>query len=397
MIFFNFYLIIILGFITNACSEGYKEEFSDYSLVLKEVTAVNSPTSDNTPDYTFSSTEAGSLSYGGSCSSNTSYAKVGNNTITLNTLSDGTYSNCIISVSNVISNSRDNITSSLSISSFTISTSDNIAPANSSISINYGADNTSSNNITLSLTATDNVGITDYYVSENSTTPTSSSLGWIRISSVTSFSDNVSFTLSSSTNAIKTVYIWFKDSSGNISSPSNDSIMAIYNYWKLIAKQADVSAALFSTGSRTTFLENENDNTSSTYMIIGSMTAGDYADASGFYKFFLVWDGYEVETDLSAKEVTWKQTSWLTNSTIFGFEEIGTSGFNDGTPGRAFIGLGDSSSSKCVIDGDAASHNYWFNCVGAVARWGSSPQGIPGPLYKKARSVYLYIWSPYNL
>ena len=96
--FFKFYLIIILGLIINACSEGYKEEFSNYSLLLKEVIAITSPTSDNTPDYTFSSTEAGNLSYRGSCSSNTTYAKVGNNTITLNNLNDGTYSNCTINV-----------------------------------------------------------------------------------------------------------------------------------------------------------------------------------------------------------------------------------------------------------------------------------------------------------
>ena len=101
------------------------------------------------------------------------------------------------------------------------------------------------------------------------------------------------------------------------------------------------------------------------------------------FKFYLVWDGYEVESDLSTKDVTWKQTSWLTNSTIYGFQEIGTSGFNDGIPGRSFIGLSDSSSSKCVIDGDAASHNYWFNCVGAVAGWGTSHKAFQVLFIKK--------------
>ena len=36
----------------------------------------------------------------------------------------------------------------------------------------------------------------------------------------------------------------------------------------------------------------------------------------------VMWDGYEVETDLSNKEVIWKQSSWLTNSTIYGFQEM---------------------------------------------------------------------------
>ena len=66
--------------------------------VIAEVTAVTTPTNDTTPNYIFSSTEAGTISYGGSCSSNTSIAISGNNIITLNSLSDGTFSDCIITV-----------------------------------------------------------------------------------------------------------------------------------------------------------------------------------------------------------------------------------------------------------------------------------------------------------
>ena len=65
---------------------------------LAEVTAVTTPTNDTTPNYTFSSDEAGTIIYGGSCSSITTSAISGNNTITLVALSDGTYSNCTITV-----------------------------------------------------------------------------------------------------------------------------------------------------------------------------------------------------------------------------------------------------------------------------------------------------------
>ena len=68
------------------------------ALNIEEVTAVTTPTIDTTPNYTFSSTKAGTITYGGSCSSSTTIAISGNNTITLNTLSDGTYSNCTITV-----------------------------------------------------------------------------------------------------------------------------------------------------------------------------------------------------------------------------------------------------------------------------------------------------------
>ena len=83
--------------------------------VISEVTAVTTPTNDSTPDYTFSSSEAGTITYGGSCSSSTTSATTGNNTITFNSLSDGTYSNCTITVTNNGGNSA-----TLNVSSFEI-------------------------------------------------------------------------------------------------------------------------------------------------------------------------------------------------------------------------------------------------------------------------------------
>ena len=67
-------------------------------LLLAEVTPVATPNIDNTPNYIFSSTKAGTITYGGSCTSSTTVAVAGNNTITLNSLSDGTYSDCTITV-----------------------------------------------------------------------------------------------------------------------------------------------------------------------------------------------------------------------------------------------------------------------------------------------------------
>ena len=97
-----YYLLITLSIIVNSCSEGFKEEYSKIFIVLKEVTAITTPTTDTTPDYTFSSTGSGALTYGGSCSSSTTIATTGNNTITLNTLGVGTYADCTIKVSKTI-------------------------------------------------------------------------------------------------------------------------------------------------------------------------------------------------------------------------------------------------------------------------------------------------------
>jgi alpha-tubulin suppressor-like RCC1 family protein len=104
-----------------ALEKGYVSDSSSdlpATPTLAEVTAVTTPTSDTTPDYIFSSTEAGTITYGGSCSSGTTSATNGNNTITFNTLSDGTYSNCSITVTDTAGNAS----SALSVSTFVVDT-----------------------------------------------------------------------------------------------------------------------------------------------------------------------------------------------------------------------------------------------------------------------------------
>ena len=121
-----YYLFIALSIFLNSCSEGFKEKYSKISIVLAEVTAITTPTTDTTPDYTFSSTESGAITYGGSCSSSTTSAISGNNTITLSSLSERIYADCTITVTKTITNenSETSLSDSLTITSFTVSSSD---------------------------------------------------------------------------------------------------------------------------------------------------------------------------------------------------------------------------------------------------------------------------------
>ncbi len=96
--------------------------------VIAEVTAVTTPTNDTTPAYTFSSTEAGTITYGGNCTSSTTSASSGNNAISFSTLSEGTYSDCTI----MVTDSAANVSSALTVSSFTIDTT---APSVSSFTL----------------------------------------------------------------------------------------------------------------------------------------------------------------------------------------------------------------------------------------------------------------------
>ena len=121
--------------------------------------------------------------------------------------------------------------------------------------------------------------------------------------------------------------------------------------WELIASQ-DSDLGFFSINSQTTFLENENDPSNSSFMNIGNLIKEDYKDEQK-YKFKLIWDGGPFGELGVNKEGVWKQSSWLTENYITGFEEIGNSGFVTGDVNTGFWGLGKSDySNSCIIDGN---------------------------------------------
>ena len=139
------YIILIFLFTLTifSCAKDepfYSDPFTDTTApVIEEVTFVTTPTNDSTPDYTFSSDEAGTITYGGSCSSSTTSATTGNNTITLVSLSDGTYSNCTITVTD----SAGNASSSLTMNSFVVDTTSptvsSTSPSDSASSVSIGS------------------------------------------------------------------------------------------------------------------------------------------------------------------------------------------------------------------------------------------------------------------
>ena len=109
-----FYLIVLLQIFFAGCTSSSSSDSSEdeldsaivtadnisttTALIIEEVTAVTTPNIDTTPNYTFSSSKAGTITYGGSCSSSTTIAISGINTITFNALADGIYDDCTITV-----------------------------------------------------------------------------------------------------------------------------------------------------------------------------------------------------------------------------------------------------------------------------------------------------------
>ena len=73
-------------------------------------------TSNSTPVFSFNSDEEGEISFSGSCSSTTETATMGENTVIFNKLTDGTYTDCSLTVTD----SAGNVSQSLSVPAFTI-------------------------------------------------------------------------------------------------------------------------------------------------------------------------------------------------------------------------------------------------------------------------------------
>src|SRR2546422_150294 len=99
------------------------------------------------------------------------------------------------------------------------------APQNPYMIINHGAFMTNLPDAILTVSAHDvDSGVAGYFISEAPTTPTASTPGWVDVEPVGKFGATVPYTLSPG-DGKKTVYVWFKDGYGNISSPATNSIL----------------------------------------------------------------------------------------------------------------------------------------------------------------------------
>ncbi|BFT94452.1 MAG: hypothetical protein MNSN_02230 [Minisyncoccus archaeiphilus] len=95
-------------------------DFTDKtSPVLSEIIPVPTPTSNNALNYTFNSSEAGIITYGGGCTSINTEAILGNNTVSFDVLADGNYTNCTIEVTDDMGNKS----LPLNVTAFIVSTS----------------------------------------------------------------------------------------------------------------------------------------------------------------------------------------------------------------------------------------------------------------------------------
>jgi photosystem II stability/assembly factor-like uncharacterized protein len=280
--------------------------------ILSQVTAVSTPTNDNTSSYTFSSTEAGTITYGGSCSSDNTSATIDNNTVTFNALADGTYDNCTITVTDSVSNAS----STLNVNTFVVDTT---APTVSSV---YPTDNQSGISIT-----TENIVVTFSETMDNT--------------SVTTNTDNT------------TCYGTFALSSDNFSSC------------------VQMSSSPSSSNSDKTFTVDPSENLSysTTYKIrvttgvkdiVGNTLSSQYETSSGFTTYSdcsndcFVAVGYNGNVMRSTDNgTTWDNLTSPTKSSLFGVT------FGNNT----FVGVGDYGNIVRSTDNGTT----WDNATSSTA------------------------------
>ena len=130
---------------------------------LSENTPVTTPTNDNTPEYRFNSSEIGTITYAGDCTSTTTTAAVGTNIIIFNefsamALTDAVHSNCTISVTDATGNPS----SDLAVTAFTVNTVPPVGPTLSEVTQVPNPTNDTTPSYTFSSTATNGVGTITY-------------------------------------------------------------------------------------------------------------------------------------------------------------------------------------------------------------------------------------------
>src|SRR5206468_6174938 len=101
--------------------------------------------------------------------------------------------------------------------------SDTAAPGGT-LAFTPSAAYTSSTAMTLALAATDNVGVTGYYVSASSTPPTASAAGWTTVASNASYTGTLPYAVDRN-GVVKGNYVWYKDANGNVSQTASASIV----------------------------------------------------------------------------------------------------------------------------------------------------------------------------
>jgi hypothetical protein len=169
-----------------------------------------------------------------------------------------------------------------------------------------------------------------------------------------------------------------------------------FDHWELVAHH-EVGNTWFSSGARSTFLENQNNPDAATFMNIGALAQRDFLN-NGAFHLKIVYTGVEDAAGQcndgaslgpdGTQEFEWTQTSWITEAAVTGYTKL-TAAALDFSPhtGCIFSGVARSSTSATILDG-SDSHGNWFHSIGSTQAWHN---GIPAFKGGSAQGMSLYI------
>ena len=130
------------------------------------------------------------------------------------------------------------------------------------------------------------------------------------------------------------------------------------------------------------------------YSIIGDTDFSQYRDANNELTFKLVY-GYASNVAPAPDTLIWKQTSLLTDRTITGYQGISIPqatryATNQGVIFKG-LGLNVAYAHYSLLDGNGASHTWFWCSVGEKTAWNGGTPGFDG---KVAITETLYILDP---
>ncbi|MBI2469781.1 MAG: carboxypeptidase regulatory-like domain-containing protein [Planctomycetes bacterium] len=152
-------------------------------------------------------------------------------------------------------------------------TTDITSPAGS-ININNGDASTNSSNVTLGLSATDNIGVTGYYLSTSAIPPSPYAAGWTSTTPAINYKEDVSYTLSGG-DGKNTVFVWYKDASGNISDGASDSIIVDTTPPEITITNPTSDTTFKTTSKTITIGGSASDSTSEVHNVVWSASTGE--------------------------------------------------------------------------------------------------------------------------
>ena len=252
--------------------------------IISQTTAVSTPTRDTTPNYTFTSNEAGTISYGGSCTSSTTSALASTNTITFSELSAWTYSNCTITVTDASGNASN----TLNVTAFVI---DLTAPTNQDTVFPTSVSKQGGDSVTV-VSSWDATNVL-WFAPDNTTSFTA----WATMTTA----GGTATSILAPANA-GTYKLYVLDAAGNISSPSTASLTVDNSgptnqdtvFPTSVSKQGGDSVTVVSSWDATNVLWFAPDNTTSFTAWATMTTAGGTATSilapanAGTYKLYVL-------------------------------------------------------------------------------------------------------------